>query len=926
MPAETATELLGLDLLPDDPADIVYITNYVGKLDSGIAFTDHFYLDGLSRLPLSALVLANKVPTAVPRRLLQYTSSLAEYRRHQPLIQLTNGLGSFFHNVGPAYLPEHADSITYAFVHDEPSAYDHYDTAVWNRENVANSLMPAQDGFIFVSANSQRLWNEYPHIAAKPQYYLPNTCAEESYIAEHTLSRSRDEARAVLGYSPDEVNLAIVATVQPRKGQLTAIDALARIRQLDPTRRYRLRFIGRTTQRDYGRTIAAHVAQHGLDDVVEMLGQADKEDALRHIYASDALLSTSFSEAMPLVLLEAMQLRTPIITTPVGGVTEMLDTASALFVEPGDADALAQAITAVASSPAETAERVRVASERYWSDFSNARFHERFHEILRDIVANAAAKERADAGEHAMIDVPQDAPSRRAQRVALALDGSLSDTAKATVRTTRSDLAGMLTDATPLLRSGFDVADWSTATGTLELARDIDAPPTLSGDDIALLVNAERHASALAGDDPRRSAQRTDAPPSLRFAIARKIAAVDRRLTGATLRRAARQVPGASDVERWIRRPSQKRASPRPTVPATVFVFNSVTQMVSALALWDQKYAAAGGGVLVAAVYSTGGSSGFSRKLARIARKTGRFRRVVDITGTYKRVYSRELRFGQLVRLKREFRQHLRPFSPQTVFIAAFMSARAQKLLYEVFADADLRLFEDGIGSYVPKPIKMSDTGIVDRVIAGDCAEAYHIRRISSVDLLLHGVPAPPQYTGEIDGLRYPELTVGAYRLDYGKIAQTLGVTPRAFPAGSTLVVTQNFFDHLSRRGLTLDAERRINDDAISRLVDAGGHVILRPHPRASADVWSARWERDPRVEVWRDDPAVPVEALIDPTQPPETLVGISSSCLFYLDEQAGMTVRRYPDEALDTLEQYSTTEYRQMLQIARHGLQPLDR
>ena len=96
---------------------------------------------------------------------------------------------------------------------------------------------------------------------------------------------------------------------------------------------------------------------------------------------------------------------------------------------------------------------------------------------------------------------------------------------------------------------------------------------------------------------------------------------------------------------------------------------------------------------------------------------------------------------------------------------------------YEVFTDATIRLFEDGIGSYVPKPIRMTDDGLVDRITGGDCAQAHHIRTIESVDLLLASVPAPPQYFADVERIEFPELTIGGFKVDFAAYAQFSGLS-----------------------------------------------------------------------------------------------------------------------------------------------------
>jgi len=219
-----------------------------------------------------------------------------------------------------------------------------------------------------------------------------------------------------------------------------------------------------------------------------------------------------------------------------------------------------------------------------------------------------------------------------------------------------------------------------------------------------------------------------------------------------------------------------------------------------------------------------------------------------------------------------------------------------------------------------------------DRITGGDCAQLAHVERVATVDLMLERLPVPGQYGGPArvgaplpDGASRPVVRTGSFRIDYAAAGERLGVRARRFDADQVLVVTQNFVDHLGGRGLSLLDERAVNDAVVARVLATGRRVVLRPHPRASAAMWSAAWEADPRVEVWRDEPMVPVEVLLDRAAPPEYVVGASSSCLFYLGELVGLEVRRYPDEQLDVLRAHATPEHRYMLDLAASTLDPLD-
>ena len=97
-------------------------------------------------------------------------------------------------------------------------------------------------------------------------------------------------------------------------------------------------------------------------------GWVDQAGAAACLAEADALVLPSYDEGLPLVILEALSLGVPVVTTPVGAIPEVLDDGdTALLVPPGDVDALAGALARLAGDAALAArlsERGRALYER----------------------------------------------------------------------------------------------------------------------------------------------------------------------------------------------------------------------------------------------------------------------------------------------------------------------------------------------------------------------------------------------------------------------------------------------------------------------------------------------------------------------------------------------------------------------------------
>jgi colanic acid/amylovoran biosynthesis glycosyltransferase len=109
--------------------------------------------------------------------------------------------------------------------------------------------------------------------------------------------------------------------------------------------------------------IEASIQRLALGNRVRITGWIGSDQVRAEILAAHALVLPSFAEGLPVVIMEAMALRRPVITTYVAGIPELVrDGESGWLVPAGDVDELARAMQACLSAPAETLERMGVAA------------------------------------------------------------------------------------------------------------------------------------------------------------------------------------------------------------------------------------------------------------------------------------------------------------------------------------------------------------------------------------------------------------------------------------------------------------------------------------------------------------------------------------------------------------------------------------
>ncbi len=155
----------------------------------------------------------------------------------------------------------------------------------------------------------------------------------------------RDEVRAELGI-PDQVCMALtVANLRAEKGYDVLLDAA----KIASERGLAVCFVsaGRGPLADH---LASEHRRLGLGEGFRFLGPRD--DALRLMAAADIFVLPSHHEGLPVTLMEATSVGTPIVASKVGEIPRMLtDGSDALLVEPGDPRALEDAVSRLVVDP-----------------------------------------------------------------------------------------------------------------------------------------------------------------------------------------------------------------------------------------------------------------------------------------------------------------------------------------------------------------------------------------------------------------------------------------------------------------------------------------------------------------------------------------------------------------------------------------------
>jgi glycosyltransferase involved in cell wall biosynthesis len=116
------------------------------------------------------------------------------------------------------------------------------------------------------------------------------------------------------------------------------------IKAAEQVRRNRLLTIDIIGDGEDRAAIAGLIAELSLEGIVNLVGWRSSAQILRESETARALILPSFAEGLPVVLMEAMAVGRPVITTHVAGIPELVDDRVGWLVASGSTEALAQAM------------------------------------------------------------------------------------------------------------------------------------------------------------------------------------------------------------------------------------------------------------------------------------------------------------------------------------------------------------------------------------------------------------------------------------------------------------------------------------------------------------------------------------------------------------------------------------------------------
>ena len=196
---------------------------------------------------------------------------------------------------------------------------------------------------------------------------LPNPVAAPESLDDRAVLRRR--------HGIDGPTVVFAGRLSVQKAVDVALEAMTRVERVD------LLLAGDGPDADKLRERSRDL---GLDGRARFLGPQPRRTVFELLRAADAVVLSSKWENFPHVLVEALAVGTPVVSTDTGGVAEIVrDGENGLLVPTGDPDALAAAITRYFAD-ADLQQRLREAAPGSVERFAPDRIYTRLEQLLRD--------------------------------------------------------------------------------------------------------------------------------------------------------------------------------------------------------------------------------------------------------------------------------------------------------------------------------------------------------------------------------------------------------------------------------------------------------------------------------------------------------------------------------------------------------------
>lgn len=235
-----------------------------------------------------------------------HTAAGSDFKRQSMIVRLAKMFGK--------KVIIHSHASQFKIYYDESSER--------NKAAIVKTLSKAD--VLIALSESWKNWFISLGVASDKITILHNITAYPTVLGDGKNARMIDFTRR-------PVRFLFMGEIGLRKGVFDIIRGLANHRD-EIVGKIELRIGGNKNEQK----LISEIKNGGLDNIVSFEGFVTGEKKINLLNWADVYILPSFNEGLPISILEAMSYSLPVISTPVGGIPEVVDTNNGIMVTPGN--------------------------------------------------------------------------------------------------------------------------------------------------------------------------------------------------------------------------------------------------------------------------------------------------------------------------------------------------------------------------------------------------------------------------------------------------------------------------------------------------------------------------------------------------------------------------------------------------------------
>lgn len=287
------------------------------------------YIDGMRFIP--TWKLGNKIVKAwYATQALVRTWWLCNFDKHIKIVHIHGAANASFYRCR-MFIRLAKKYNKKIILHEHAADFINFYNASNDKTNIVNTINTC-DCLIVLSKS----WKDY--------FASIGVVENKIYVLNNIVSPPEAENES---HDDSKLHLMYMGEISNRKGAFDLLKAVS-----DNKEYFKDKLLLRMGGNEVDGNIKSYIKEHSLEDFVTYEGWISGQKKTDSLTWEDVYILPSYNEGLPIAILEAMSYSHPVISTPVGGIPEVVKNGeNGILVQPGNIEEIANAIKRYIENP-----------------------------------------------------------------------------------------------------------------------------------------------------------------------------------------------------------------------------------------------------------------------------------------------------------------------------------------------------------------------------------------------------------------------------------------------------------------------------------------------------------------------------------------------------------------------------------------------